>query len=690
MLKKYRIFEGEEHQPRQEEGGAKKTAFLSSFAKDLSKMAEDGKLEPVIGRDKEIFQVLWVLSRKLKNNPVIIGEAGTGKTAIVEAIAQKIHSGDCPDSLKDKKIFSIDMGSLAAGASATGDYEKRLKALLKELEENKDIILFIDEIHLMCDSSRSIDAANMFKPALARGDMRLIGATTYNEFRNSIEKDGALDRRFQKVVIQEPSIADTIIILNQIKNRFEDFHKVKYTDSAIEACVKLSGRYITDRFFPDKAIDLLDEVGAKIRLSAGNQKSPEIAGLERQLLAAQAEKKQLLDAQRYEDATIPRQREIAIHNQLKDLLSKFKAPIIEIKDDEVNEIVSIKTGIPIRKLAEDEGEKLIGMENELKMKIIGQDEAVSKISKFMRRSRVGLKDPKRPAGVFLFLGGTGTGKTHTVKQLAKYIFDSEDSLIRVDMSEFREKHTVARLIGSPPGYVGYGEGGQLTEKVRRKPYSIVLLDEVEKAHPDVLNIFLQVFDDGHLTDGQGRKVDFKNCIIIMTSNIGASKVKDIRTPVGFGDKKSVLEESKKSLIMAELHKSFPPEFINRIDDVVIFAALEKDNIYKIIDIEIAKLADKLKDMGYTITITNNVKDLLMDVGYDASMGARPLKRAIQTHLEDSIADEILKKHIKSGDQISIDYDKAQKKLIINGQLITERRRIKGWVGFKLFEELTKK
>lgn len=690
MLKKYRIFEGEEHQPRQEEGGAKKTAFLSSFAKDLSKMAEDGKLEPVIGRDKEIFQVLWVLSRKLKNNPVIIGEAGTGKTAIVEAIAQKIHSGDCPDSLKDKKIFSIDMGSLAAGASATGDYEKRLKALLKELEENKDIILFIDEIHLMCDSSRSIDAANMFKPALARGDMRLIGATTYNEFRNSIEKDGALDRRFQKVVIQEPSIADTIIILNQIKNRFEDFHKVKYTDSAIEACVKLSGRYITDRFFPDKAIDLLDEVGAKIRLSAGNQKSPEIAGLERQLLAAQAEKKQLLDAQRYEDATIPRQREIAIHNQLKDLLSKFKAPIIEIKDDEVNEIVSIKTGIPIRKLAEDEGEKLIGMENELKMKIIGQDEAVSKISKFMRRSRVGLKDPKRPAGVFLFLGGTGTGKTHTVKQLAKYIFDSEDSLIRVDMSEFREKHTVARLIGSPPGYVGYGEGGQLTEKVRRKPYSIVLLDEVEKAHPDVLNIFLQVFDDGHLTDGQGRKVDFKNCIIIMTSNIGASKVKDIRTPVGFGDKKSVLEESKKSLIMAELHKSFPPEFINRIDDVVIFAALEKDNIYKIIDIEIAKLADKLKDMGYTITITNNVKDLLMDVGYDASMGARPLKRAIQTHLEDSIADEILKKHIKSGDQISIDYDKAQKKLIINGQLITERRRIKGWVGFKLFEELAKK
>ena len=682
MLKKYKIFEGEEHRP--EVMGVKKTPFLSSFAKDLSKMAEDGKLEPVIGRDKEVFQVLWVLSRKIKNNPVIIGEPGTGKTAIVEAIAKRIHDGNCPESLKDKRIFSIDMGSLAAGASAAGDYEKRLKSLLKELEENKDLILFIDEIHLMCDSSKSIDAANMFKPALARGDMRLIGATTYNEFRNSIEKDGALDRRFQKVVIDEPTVEETIVILNQIKDRFEDFHKVNYTDSAINACVKLSGRYITDRFFPDKAIDLLDEVGAKLRLSSSTNKNPEMIELEKNLLSVQKEKKELLKAQRFEDAALLRQRETEIHDKLENLLGNIKVPIIEVTDDDVNEIISIKTGIPVKKLTTSEGDRLLGMENELKMLIIGQDEAVSKISRFMRRSRVGLKDPKRPAGVFLFLGTTGTGKTHTVKQLAKYIFDSEDSLIRVDMSEFREKHTVARLIGSPPGYVGYGEGGQLTEKVRRKPRSIILLDEIEKAHPDVLKIFLQVFDDGHLTDGQGRKVNFKETIIIMTSNIGASKVKEIRTPVGFGDKKAVLEESKKDVIMSELHKSFPPEFINRIDDIVIFASLDKDNIYKIIDIEVSKLSGRLKDMGYDLTITNNVKDLLMDVGYDQSMGARPLKRAIQTNLEDSIAEEILKRNVKPGDKINIDYDKTRKKLIINGQLITEKRKIRSWASFKLF------
>lgn len=1016
-FKNFKMFElkAEEDAKTKDKDKDRKLQVLEKFGKDMTKMAEDGELEPVIGRENEIFQVLWVLSRKMKNNPVIIGEAGVGKTAIVEGIAQRLVDGDCPDILKDMRIYYINMGSLLSGASAGGQLEARIEQLLKELEENKDIILFIDEIHLIVNPNASIDVANMFKPALARGKMRLIGATTYNEFRNSIEKDSALDRRFQKVVIKEPNEEETINILNQIKPKYEEYHNVKYTDDAIEYCVKLSGRYITDRFFPDKAIDLLDEVGAKVRLS-NSKKNEALVKAEKELLAIKKRKVEALKNNQFDEAGAIRKEETDKLSEIDKLTSESKAPAIEINSDEVSNIVSLKTGIPVKKLTQDEGEKLLGMEGELKLMVIGQDEAVTKISKFVRRSRVGLKDKNRPSGVFLFLGSTGTGKchgrgtkimmfdgsvknvedvkvgeylmgddstprkvislanghdkmynikyktgsftcnsehvlslkktgsyeifniplneyleksnhfkhiyklwntgvyfekrevkvdpyflglwigdgdkdrvgittadieilnyiediavknnlklnkrelknnksntyyltgenwtnnknmlldnfrsyglinkddnyrkfipsdyifnsseirksllaglidsdgyycdncyfistkykelanqivylckslgymanisikkvnkypdneyysvnisgsfedlnvlldrkkgnirkqkksvnlysfnveylgtdeyfgfeldgnrlyllgdftvthnTHTVKMLAKYIFGSESDLIRIDMSEYREKHTVSRLLGSPPGYVGYNEAGQLTEKIRRKPYSILLLDEIEKAHPDVLNVFLQVFDDGHLTDAQGRKVDFKNTIIIMTSNVGAAAASSARTPVGFGDKKSVVEENKKSIIKAALYKYFAPEFINRIDEIIFFNPLEKESVYKIIDIEIEKLSKKLKDMNpnYSLTITNNVKDFLMDVGYDQSMGARPLKRAIQSYIEDPISDEILKKKIK--DKIEIDYNKEEKKLVINGELITERKRIKNWRQFK--------
>ncbi len=684
-FKNFKMFElrTEEDEKTKDKTKDRKLQVLEKFGKDMTKMAEDGELEPVIGRDDEIFQVLWVLSRKMKNNPVIIGEAGVGKTAIVEGIAQRLVEGDCPDVLKDMRIYYINMGSLLSGASAGGQLEARVEQLLKELEENKDIILFIDEIHLIVNPNASIDVANMFKPALARGKMRLIGATTYNEFRNSIEKDSALDRRFQKVVIKEPTEEETINILNLIKSKYEEYHNVKYTDDAIEYCVRLSGRYITDRFFPDKAIDLLDEVGAKIRLS-NSKKNEALVKAEKELLAIKKRKVEALKNNQFDEAGAIRKEEVDKLNEIDKLTSEHKAPAIEINSDEVSNIVSLKTGIPVKKLTQDEGEKLLGMEGELKLMVIGQDEAVTKISKFVRRSRVGLKDKNRPSGVFLFLGSTGTGKTHTVKMLAKYIFGSESDLIRIDMSEYREKHTVSRLTGSPPGYVGYNEAGQLTEKVRRKPYSILLLDEIEKAHPDVLNVFLQVFDDGHLTDAQGRKVDFKNTIIIMTSNVGSAAASAVtaatRVPIGFGDKKSVVEENKKSIVKDALYKHFAPEFINRIDEIIFFNPLEKESIYKIIDLEIEKLSKKLKDMKYTLSITNNVKDLLIEVGYDQSMGARPLKRAIQSYIEDPISDEILKKRIK--DKIEVDYDKEQKKLIINGELITERKRIKNWRQFK--------
>jgi len=647
------------------------TPFLDKYGVDMTKLAEEDKLDPVIGRQKEIEQVIWILARKNKNNPVIIGEPGVGKTAIIEGIARMMVGEDCPESLEGKRIIALDMGTIMAGQ---GGLEAKVKALMDELEGNPDIILFIDEIHLMVNKTVPIDMANQIKPALARGKMRLIGATTNNEFRNSLEKDGALERRFQKVNVEEPSVAETIEILMRIKKTYEDFHKVTFNDDAIEACVNLSGKFISDRYFPDKAIDLMDEVGAKMRISAKKNTPPEIAELEQQLLQLRNRKEEFLKAQNYQAAGDLRPQEKEMVARVIELKKAApEMPRIVITKQDVERILSLKTGIPTQ-VTGDEGKRLLGLENELKMQIIGQDEAVTKIAKSIRRNRAGLKDPNRPAGVFLFLGSTGTGKTHTVKTLAKNIFGSEDAMIRVDMSEYAEKHNVARMIGSPPGYVGYGEGGQLTEKVRRKPYCIILFDELEKAHPSVMDIMLQIFDDGHLTDGEGRKVDFRNTIIVMTSNIGANAVNQMAAPVGFGaDKPAVKEENAKSIIKAELSKRLKPEFINRIDEIVIFASLSKENIYKIIDIEIKKVENKLKDLKLSLEITTTFKDLLIDKGYDEKMGARPLKRAIQHYLEDPLSDEILGGELEG--TVKMDYDKSSNSILINGKPVpvTERK-----------------
>lgn len=664
-LKVYEEFtEGEEKQ-------SVPTPFLDKYGVDMTKLAEEDKLDPVIGRQKEIEQVIWILARKNKNNPVIIGEPGVGKTAIIEGIARMMVGEDCPESLEGKRIISLDMGTIMAGQ---GGLEAKVKALMDELEGNPDIILFIDEIHLMVNKTVPIDMANQIKPALARGKMRLIGATTNNEFRNSLEKDGALERRFQKVNVEEPSVAETIEILMRIKKNYEEFHKVTFNDDAIEACVNLSGKFISDRYFPDKAIDLMDEVGAKMRISAKKNTPPEIADLEQQLLELRNRKEEFLKAQNYQAAgdLRPQEKEmVARVIQLKKEAPEM--PRIVITKEDVERILSLKTGIPTQ-VTGDEGKRLLGLENELKMQIIGQDEAVTKVAKSIRRNRAGLKDPNRPSGVFLFLGTTGTGKTHTVKTLAKNIFGSEDAMIRVDMSEYAEKHNVARMIGSPPGYVGYGEGGQLTEKVRRKPYCIILFDELEKAHPSVMDIMLQIFDDGHLTDGEGRKVDFRNTIIVMTSNIGANAVNQMATPVGFGaDKPAVKEENTKALIKAELSKRLKPEFINRIDEIVIFSSLSKENVYKIIDIEVKKVENKLKAMKLSLEITTTFKDLLIDKGYDEKMGARPLKRAIQHYLEDPLSDEILGGELEG--TVKVDYDKSSNSILINGKPVpvTEKK-----------------
>lgn len=604
----------------------------------------------------------------------------THNTALVEGIAQMMIDEDkCPSTLKDKRIIYIDMGSLIAGAGKQGEYEKRIETLLDELEKNENIIMFIDEIHLMCNSSLSIDAANMFKPALARGTMRLIGATTFNEYRNSIEKDGALERRFQKVTVEQPSASETIDILNKIKSKYEDYHLVKYEEEAINACVKLSGKYITDRNYPDKAIDLMDEVGARSRVLNGGKETPEIKEVLTRLKAIKKLKNDLLKSQDFEGSSAARSKETKALEELSELRSKYTPERVTITAEDVAQIIAAKTGIPVEKFTEDESTRLLNMESELKLQVVGQDDAVSKISKCIRRNRVGLKNPNKPGGVFLFLGSTGTGKTFTVKSLAKYLFGTEDSMIRFDMSEYGEKHNVSRLIGSPPGYVGYGEGGQLTEKVRRKPYCIILLDEIEKAHPDVLNVLLQVFDDGKLTDGQGRVVNFKNTIIVMTSNIGSREAKESLDKVSVGyntvakqatQSDAAKSERTKAIIKKALSAKLAPEFINRIDNIIIFSSLSKDSIYKIIDNEIKQVSDKLKEMGYTIELTDAAKDYLIKVGYDEEMGARPLKRAIQTYIEDPISEEILRKTIK--DVIKIDCKDGI--MLVNDNPIQEKLR----------------
>lgn len=653
-----------------------KTELLDATGRDLTALAEKGKFDPVVGRTDEMDEVIAILARRRKNNPVLVGDPGVGKTAIVEGIAQIIAKDeDCPEVLKGKRIIELDMATMMSDTASQGQLEKKIKRILLELENNPNVILFIDEIHMIVDKNKSIDVSNMFKPALARGDMRCIGATTDKEYKE-IERDGALERRFQKVKVEEPSLEDTKIILSRVKPNYETFHKVRYTDDAIDACVKLAAKYFPDRFFPDKAIDLLDEVGARKRAKATS--SDVVKEMEKELASVKIKKNALTKAQRYEEATDIRKREVELQDRISKMMSSEKATL-EVTKEDVEKAVSKKIDIPQLDTDMTSKKKYIELESKLKIDIIGQDEAISKVSRCLKRNASGLKDPNRPAGVFLFLGSTGTGKTHTVKSLAKHIFGSESNMIRLDMSEYGEKHNVARLIGSPPGYIGYKEGGQLTEKVRKNPYSIVLLDELEKAHPDVLNVLLQVFEDGRLTDGEGRVVSFKNTVIIMTSNIGSRAAQNMRVPVGFGDKVAIKEESAKNLVMAELKKRLAPEFINRIDDIIIFNALSKESLHSIIDVELRKLTKKVEDLGFSIQFEDNVKDFLIDKGYDPELGARPLRRAITRYIEDPISEELLNDTIK--DKIVVGFDKNSGKITINGNLVNERLKIKNWRRF---------
>ncbi|MCS6807880.1 MAG: ATP-dependent Clp protease ATP-binding subunit [Bacteroidota bacterium] len=645
-----------------------KTPVLDNFGRDLTKLAIEGKLDPVIGRDKEIERVAQVLSRRKKNNPVLIGEPGVGKTAIAEGLALQIIQKKVSRVLHDKRIVTLDLAAMVAGTKYRGQFEERMKAVMTELEKAKDVILFIDELHTIVGAggaSGSLDASNIFKPALARGDIQCIGATTLDEYRQYIEKDGALDRRFQKIIVEPPTPEETILILNNIKSKYEEHHNVRYTDAAIKACVTMSERYITDRFLPDKAIDVLDEVGARVHLS--NISVPkEILDLEEQIEKVKEEKNNVVKTQNFEEAARLRDLEKKLQAELEAAKLEWEETastmIFTVDEEQVSDVVAMMTGIPVNKIAETESAKLLRMAEELEAEIIGQSEAVQKLTKAIRRSRAGLKDPKRPIGTFMFLGPTGVGKTELAKALARYMFYSEDALIRVDMSEYMEKFSVSRLVGAPPGYVGYEEGGQLTEKVRRKPYCIILLDEIEKAHPDVFNILLQVFDDGILTDGLGRRVDFRNTIIIMTSNVG---VRDIKAggKLGFTDNaEEDRYENMKNTIDEALKRMFNPEFLNRIDDTIIFRPLQKEDIYKIIDIQARKLFGRVNDLGIMLEITKSAKDFLVNKGYDEKYGARPLRRAMQKYIEDELAEEMLSGAFKEGDRIRIEHDGNSDKL----------------------------
>ncbi|TNE53322.1 MAG: ATP-dependent Clp protease ATP-binding subunit [Bacteroidetes bacterium] len=639
-----------------------KTPVLDNFGRDLTKMAEAGKLDPIVGREKEIERVSQILSRRKKNNPILIGEPGVGKSAIAEGLALRIVQRKVSRVLFDKRIVSLDLASLVAGTKYRGQFEERMKAVMQEIEKNPDVILFIDEIHTIIGAggaSGSLDASNMFKPALARGEMQAIGATTLDEYRQHIEKDGALERRFQKVLVEPTSISETVQILNNIKERYEEHHMVSYTPEAIEACVKLTDRYISDRHLPDKAIDALDEVGSRVHLT--NISVPkEIVEIEKQIEELKTKKNEVIKSQQYEEAAKLRDDERKLQEQLEVEKKKWeedsKAKRVVVTEDHVAEVVSMMCGIPVTRVAQKESGKLVSMASDIRGKVIGQDEAVGKVVKAIQRNRAGLKDPNKPIGSFFFLGPTGVGKTQLAKVLASYLFDSEDALIRIDMSEYMEKFSISRLVGAPPGYVGYEEGGQLTEKVRRKPYSIILLDEIEKAHPDVFNLLLQALDDGHMTDGLGRKIDFKNTILIMTSNIGARQLADFGTGVGFGTKaqSDQKEENSKMVIQNALRKAFSPEFLNRIDDMIIFKPLSRESIHLIIDLELEKLYGRINDLGYQIDLTEKAKDFIVDRGYDEKFGARPLKRAIQKLIEDPLAEEIIKANLGEGDQIKMD------------------------------------
>jgi len=622
------------------------TPVLDNFSRDLNKLAEEGKLDPVIGREREIMRIAQILSRRKKNNPIIIGEPGCGKTAIVEGLAMKIYEGDCPRNLIDKRVVSLDMTSIVAGTKYRGQFEERLKVILEELQSNPNIIVFIDEIHTIVgagNSSGSLDASNIIKPALSRGEIQCIGATTLDEYRENFEKDGALERRFQKVVVDPSTKSETFEILKQLRNKYEEFHKVSYSDEVLNICVNLADRYITDREFPDKAFDIMDEVGARTQTEI---KVPEIVEkLKQQAHEIKQQKVEVVRKQNYEQAAELRDKERKILTKLDSEKKKWEEEMSkqrkEILPEMVFEVVSNMTKIPVSKMSVEDTKALINMENNLKGMVIGQDEAVSKISKSIRRNRIGIKDPNRAIRSFVFLGSTGVGKTHLAKQLAKEVFGSEDALIRVDMSEFQEKHTISKLIGAPPGYVGYNEGGHLTEQVKNKPYSVVLFDEVEKANKDIFSTLLQVLDDGFLTDSLGRKINFKNCLIIMTSNIGVKKLQDFGTGIGFSTNNYSNEEHKKEILKAELKKFFSPEFINRIDEVVVFNSLDKENIKKIVTIELNKLISRLNELKYYFKFDNKVVEHIADVGYDELYGARPLKRAIQEKIEDKISEEIL-------------------------------------------------
>ncbi|WP_285011169.1 ATP-dependent Clp protease ATP-binding subunit [Pedobacter faecalis] len=659
-----------------------KTPVLDNFGRDLTKAAEEGRLDPIVGREKEIERVSQILSRRKKNNPILIGEPGVGKSAIAEGLALRIVKRKVSRVLFNKRVVTLDLASLVAGTKYRGQFEERMKAVMNELEKSTDVILFIDEIHTIVGAggaSGSLDASNMFKPALARGEIQCIGATTLDEYRQYIEKDGALDRRFQKVMIEPATPDETIEILNRIKEKYEDHHGVTYTEEAINACVALTSRYITDRFLPDKAIDALDEAGSRVHLT--NIHVPQnIIDIENKIEEIKLEKNKVVKSQKYEEAAKLRDTEKNLLEELDrakaEWESETKTKRYTVSEDNVAEVVSMMTGIPLQRVGQTDSMKLLNMYETVGEKIIGQDDAIKKLTRAIQRTRAGLKDPKKPIGSFIFLGPTGVGKTELAKELARFMFDSDDSLIQIDMSEYMEKFAVSRLVGAPPGYVGYEEGGQLTEKVRRKPYAVILLDEIEKAHPDVFNILLQVLDEGQLTDSLGRKVDFRNTIIIMTSNIGARQLKDFGQGVGFSTSAKInqVDAHSRGVIENALKRAFAPEFLNRVDDVVVFNSLGKSDIFRIIDIELKSLFGRVHNLGYEIKLTDNAKEFIAEKGFDANFGARPLKRAIQKYLEDPIAEEILKGEINEGDILEINYDAEADKIVIENKAPSKKRK----------------
>lgn len=648
------------------------TPMLDSFGKDLTRYAAEGKLDPIVGREKELERIAQILSRRKKNNPVLIGEPGVGKSAIAEGLALNIHKGMVSRMLRNKRVISLDMGSIVAGTKYRGQFEERMKALLEEIEKNPNVILFIDELHTMVGAGStpgSLDASNMFKPALARGELQCIGATTLDEYREHIEKDGALERRFQKIMMEPTTVEETITILHNIKDKYEDHHKVKYTDEAIEACVSLSSRYITDRCLPDKAIDALDEAGSRVHIQ--HLRPPlELEVLEQEIDQLDKMKSEAIQKQQFKMAAEYRDQVIEKTNQLRQIKldwdKKMDRERIEVGEEDVAEVVAMMTGVPVKKMSKNETERLVSMPDELNGKVIGQQEAIAKIVRAIQRNRAGLKDPNKPIGVFLFLGPTGVGKTYLAKVLAEYLFDSQDAMARIDMSEYTEKYSISKMIGSPPGYVGYGEGGQLTEKIRRKPYSIVLLDEIEKAHPEVHNVLLQLFDDGVLTDGSGRRVDFKNTIIIMTSNVGTRELKDFGTGVGFSTQTIEANKDKlaQGVLEGALKKTFSPEFLNRIDEILYFKNLDKDEIVQIIELELNKVIRRVSDLGITVSLSEKARDFLVEKGWDPHYGARPLKRTIQRYVEDTLAEGILSNRFETQKEVTLDYDDIKEEMVI--------------------------